>query len=82
MNKQQALLHELLHDKLKRNRPQVWFDTKHLILIVHSDSVQYQLSSWTTPASSGYHPMGDDTAQEVIDYLIGIYKPDTHEVLR
>jgi len=81
MNKQQALLHELLHYKLKRNRPQVWFDTKHLILVVHSDSVQYQLSTSYT-VESGSKPMGDDTAQEVIDYLIGIYKPDTHEVLR
>ena len=54
---------------------------KHLVLVIHSGSVSFQLST-PTRVSSGSHPMGDDTSQQVIDYLIGILKPDTHEILR
>jgi len=54
---------------------------KHLVLVIHSGCVAYQLST-STRVSSGSHPMGDDTPQQVIDYLIGILKPDSHEVLR
>ena len=54
---------------------------KHLVLIVHSGCVAFQYST-STRVSSGSHPMGDDTAQQVIDYLIRIIKPDTHEVLQ
>jgi hypothetical protein len=53
---------------------------KHLVLTVGSGIVSYQLRTQTR-VSSGSHPMGDDTAQQVIDYLISIIKPTTHEVI-
>jgi hypothetical protein len=53
---------------------------KHLVLTVHSGLVSYQLST-AARVSSGSHPLGDDTPQQVIDYLISIIKPTTHEVI-
>jgi hypothetical protein len=48
---------------------------KHLVLIVQNGFVQYRMND-----RMGSHPMGDDSAQEVIDYLIKIINPTTHEI--
>ena len=48
---------------------------KHLVLIVQNGFVQYRMND-----QMGSHPIAEDSAQEVIDYLIKIIKPTTHEI--
>jgi hypothetical protein len=48
----------------------------HLVLTIHTGWVAYRMG-----VSSGSHPIGDDSPAEVIDYLIRILRPSTHEVL-
>jgi len=49
---------------------------KHLVLIIEDGWVSYRMND-----QHGSHPIGDDTAQWVIEYLLKTIKPDSHEVL-
>ena len=49
---------------------------KHLVLTIHSGWVAY-----TMGVSSGSHPIGDDLPIQVVNYLIKIIKPDSHEII-
>ena len=49
---------------------------KHLVFIITQGWVQYRLNN-----QQGSHPMGDDSAQQVIDYLKRIIPHDTTETI-
>jgi hypothetical protein len=49
---------------------------KHLVLTIHSGWVSY-----TMGVSSGAHPIGDDEPMLVVNYLIQLINPDSHEVI-
>lgn len=47
----------------------------HLILKVKDGWVTYQMGGKT-----GMHPIGDDYPSQVIDYLVRIINPSSHEI--
>jgi hypothetical protein len=49
---------------------------KHLVFTVAQGWVQYRLNN-----QQGSHPMGDDSAQQVIDYLKRVIPHDTTETI-
>ena len=49
---------------------------KHLVLIVNKGFVQYRMGD-----QMGSHPLGDDLAWQVCDYLIKIINPETYEII-
>lgn len=48
----------------------------HLVFTVRDGWVEYRMGN-----RMGSHPMGDDTAQQVIDYIRKITQHDTHEII-
>jgi hypothetical protein len=48
----------------------------HLVFIIHKGFVAYRMND-----QQGSHPIGDDTAQSVIDYLKKMIKFKTFEII-
>jgi hypothetical protein len=48
----------------------------HLVFIIHQGFVAYRMND-----QHGSHPLGDDSAQDVIDYLKKIIKFKTFEII-
>jgi len=49
---------------------------KHLVLRIENGWITYHMEGQT-----GMHPLGDDTPEMVIAYLIRIINPSSHEVM-
>ena len=48
----------------------------HLVLTVKEGWVNYRMGD-----RMGSHPMGDDLAWQVCDYLVKIIRPETYEII-
>lgn len=48
----------------------------HLVLTVEGGWVNYRMGD-----QIGSHPIGDDLPSQVVDYLIRIINPNSHEVI-
>jgi len=49
---------------------------KHLVLTIHKNHVSYRMGN-----RCGSHPFFDDPPQKVIDYLIKLINPSSHELI-
>jgi hypothetical protein len=49
---------------------------KHLVLTIHEKYVSYRMGG-----NCGTHPLAGDSPQKVIDYLIKIINPSSHETI-
>jgi len=49
---------------------------KHLVFTIHNGHISYRMGN-----SFGTHPLFNERPQKVIDYLIKIIQPNTHEVI-
>jgi hypothetical protein len=50
---------------------------KHLVFKIEDGWIKYHMGDQT-----GMHPLGDDLAFEVINYLVSIIKPTTYEIAK
>jgi hypothetical protein len=50
---------------------------KHLVFTVANGFVEFRMGG-----RMGSHPLGDDSPDWVIDYLIKMINPNTHEIIR
>jgi hypothetical protein len=49
---------------------------KHLVFTIHENHVSYLMGS-----NHGSHPLVGDSPQEVIDYLVKLINPSSHEII-
>jgi hypothetical protein len=49
---------------------------KHLVFTIHNGYISYHMGN-----QSGSHPLFNQSAGKVIDYLIKIIQPHSHEVI-
>ena len=49
---------------------------KHLVLTIHKNHVSYRMGN-----SFGSHPFNDDPPQKVIDFLVKLINPSSHEII-
>jgi hypothetical protein len=49
---------------------------KHLVFTIHNGHIEYRMGN-----SIGSHPLLNEHPQKVIDYLIKIIQPHSHELI-
>jgi hypothetical protein len=49
---------------------------KHLVFVIHNGHIAYRMDN-----RNGTHPLFNEQPQKVIDYLIKIIQPHTHEII-
>lgn len=49
---------------------------KHLVFTIHNGHISYRMGN-----SCGTHPLFNERPQKVIDYLIKLIQPNTHEII-